>query len=317
MSTSMSFDLFKESVIQILKEKAGADIEVFSDSVKKNNGIVLTGIIIKEKNKNASPTIYIDEFYEEYKGGVSIKKIAEAIYDIFLENRYAESVDLSGFTDYDKAKKQIAFKLINREKNWKLLQEIPHRIFYNLAVVFYYVVNEPPFYGKATILITHAHLKHWEVEEEELYRNAMRNAPALCPARIENIENVMLGLLQKEFSCKELVKDLFEQFKREEAKEADEIPMYVLTNKQKVHGAACMLYPDVIRNFAKNIGKDLYILPSSVHEVILLPYDQSMMKESLLSMVTEINHTQVDECEVLADAVYFYSMAEDKLGRLC
>lgn len=311
MSTSMNFELFKESVIQLIKEKVGSNIDVFADSVKKNNGVVWTGIILKEKDKNASPTIYIDEFYNEYKRGVSIKKIAEAIYDMFLENRYEESVDLSGFQDYDKAKKQIAFKLINFEKNRKLLQEIPHRTFCNLAVVFYYAVNEPPFWGKASILITHAHLKYWKIEEEELYRNAMKNTPVLFPAGIENIENVMFGLLKKEIVCEELMQDFLVQVKRE--METEKIPMYVLTNQQKVHGAACMIYPDVIKNFAKEIEKDLYILPSSIHEVILLPFDMNITAESLISMVTEINHTHVDECEVLTDTVYYYNRAEDKL----
>ena len=115
----MNFDLFKESVIQVLKEKLGEGYEIFTDNVQKNNGIVLNGIIIKEKDRNASPTIYAEDFYEEYKRGVSIKQIGEVIYDIFMENRYLESVDLSRFNSYEKAKGQIAYKLINYEKNWK------------------------------------------------------------------------------------------------------------------------------------------------------------------------------------------------------
>ena len=78
-----------------------------------------------------------------------------------------------------------------------------------------------------------------------------------------------------------------------------------------------MLYSDVIKDFAKKMEKNLYILPSSIHEVILLPDDESQTKEELLEMVTDINRTQVEECEVLADSVYYYHKEKDYMERLC
>ena len=316
MSMSMNFDLFKESMIQILQESLGKEYTVFADSVIKNNGVELTGIIIKEKDKNASPTIYINQLYEEYQRGVSLKKLAETVRQIYAENCYNESINLQKFQSYESAKEQIAFKLIDREKNKTLLQRIPHEIFYNLAVVFYYVVNEPPFYGKAAILITNAHMSFWKIDKETLYHNAMCNTPILLPAQIQNIEDVMCGLLKKEFSKNETIEELLVRIKKE-LLGVDKIPLYVLTNEQKLQGAACMLYPDVVKNFAKTINKNLYILPSSIHEVILLAEDERHSKEDLLSMVTEINATQVDACETLADAVYFYNLEKDSLEWLC
>lgn len=316
MSMSMNFELFKESMIQILQEDFGKEYTVFADSVMKNNGVELTGIIIKENGKNASPTIYIDELYEEYQRGVSVKRIAETVKEIYSENCYVETVDLQQFQNYETAKEQIAFKLINKEKNRKLLQKVPHKEFHNLAIVFYYAVTEPPFYGKASILITNTHLNYWKVDVEELYQNAIRKAPVLFPPEIQNIEDVMRGFLRKELSQEETIDRLMIRIKKE-LLGIDKVPMYVLTNKQKVQGAACMLYPEVVKNFAKSLNKNLYILPSSIHEVILLPEDAGNNKEELLSMVTEINATQVNECETLADSVYFYHMEKDSLERLC
>lgn len=316
MSMSMSFELFKESMIQILQEDLGKDHTVLADSVIKNNGVELTGIIIKEEGNNASPTIYIDELYEEYKRGVSIKQLAQTVRKAYTENCFPEFVDLCRFHQYETAKAQIAFKLVNREKNRRLLQKVPHRIVYDLAIVFYYTVNEPPFYGKASILITNAHLQHWKVSDETLYLNALENTPKLFPAQIQNMEDVMKNLLQKEISETETVDRTFNRLKKE-VLGVDKIPLYVLTNNQKIQGAACMLYPDVIKNFAIEMNQSLYILPSSVHEVILLAEDVNHNKESLLAMVTEINATQVDECEVLADSVYFYDLEKEVLERLC
>lgn len=315
MSMSMSFDLFKESLIQFLQENLGGEFKVFSDNVMKNNGVELTGIIIQKSGQNASPTIYINGLYEEYQRGISLKKISETILQIYEDNCYDTSVDLCRFKSYSGAKEQIAFKLINKEKNQKLLQQVPHRIFHNLAIVFYYVVNEPPFFGKASILITNTHLKYWEVDEKELCMTAMCNTPRLMPPQIQNIEDVMKGLLKNEGTKEEMVEQIMTGLKRELAG-VDKVPMYVLTNEQKLQGAACMLYPGVIQSFAKTFNRNLYILPSSIHEVILLPEDESYHKEDLLAMVTEINATQVDKCEVLADAVYFFDLENNRLLQL-
>ena len=317
MSISMNFELFKESIIQILTEKLGEEYKIFSDSVIKNNGIELTGIIIQDKESNASPTIYIDSFYEDYHRGVSIKRITEAIYHIFKESRYSQSVDMTGFIEYENAKDKIAYKLVHYDKNAKLLKQVPHRRFYNLAVVFYYIVKDAPFYGKASILITNTHLLHWKIDEDEFVQNAVRNTPRILPAKIENMEDVMFGLLKKEVTNEELAKDLWGKMRRELGGCNEKIPMYVLSNEKRLQGAACMLYPEILKEFANKIQNDLYILPSSIHEVILLPATDNLDKKELLSMVTEINATQVEASEVLADSIYYYMRESDSLKCLC
>lgn len=315
MNTSMNFSLFTASVVNGLQKKMGDSCRVFSDLIKKNNGVELTGIILKEKNCNTSPTIYIDDFYDDYQNGVSIEEIIEAVYGLADKSRFTRSVDLSDFISYEKAAKQIAFKLINYEKNRELLKDIPHKIFLNLAIVYYYVVQEPPFYGKASILIQNSHLQIWGISAEELYRNAMVNTPVMLPAQIDNIEDVMMGMLMLEGNGDKWADSVLTKL-QEDLKEESRIPMYVLSNDKKLQGAACMLYPDILKNFANEKKCDLFILPSSVHEVILLPDSKDMSKESLIEMVSEINKTQVENCEILADSVYYYSQFESKITHI-
>ena len=134
----------------------------------------------------------------------------------------------------------------------------------------------------------------WNIVEEELYEAAYLNAPQLLPARIENMSQVLDGIFPP---------GLFE----------DMIPMYVLTNREKLFGASCMLYPDELKLFAEKTGSDLFVLPSSVHEVILIPEKSNLNPQSFLDIVAEINHSQVPEEEVLADSVFFYNKKEDAL----
>lgn len=334
MNTSMNFVLFTATVVKGLQEKLGENYRILPNQVKKNNGIVLTGIIVEEKNSNTSPTIYLEDFYENYQNGVCIDKIVESLYRIFYKTRINESVDLSNFLEYENAKKQIAFKVVNYDKNRELLKKIPYKMFSNLAIIFYYVVQEPPFYGKASILIHNEHLDNWGIDSDELYTQAKENTPRLFPANIENIEELILGMLRSsmkkkkqeqggekeikvEIAGEEWINPLLLKLKADMENDEDRIPMYVLSNKQKLQGAACMFYPDILKNFAEEKNSDLYILPSSIHEVILLPAVGDLEKEGLLEMVTEINKTQVQECDVLADSVYYYNRKLQQLERLC
>ena len=89
--------------------------------------------------------------------------------------------------------------------------------------------------------------------------------------------------------------------------------MYILTNTEKLHGAACILYQQLLEEFAKKVNDNLYILPSSVHEIIMIPASFAGKASELRQMVEEINATQVEEEEVLSDSVYFFNRLTRKL----
>lgn len=245
MNTSMDFVLFRETIVRRLQEKQGENVHVFSDQVKKNNGVILTGIMMEEKGCDTSPAVYIDEFYESYQKGTDFEEILQEINQLFLENRIPDDLDLSDFESYDKAKTQIAFKLINYEKNWELLKKVPHKIFHNLAVIYYYIINKPPFYGEASIVIQNEHLEDWGIDSDLLHENALRNTPRLFPPEIECMEGMVQGLTEESAAS--------------ENKEAVKQIMYILTNKQKLQGAATILYPRVMKTLAEKLQSDLYV----------------------------------------------------------
>lgn len=310
MNTSMSFETFTAAVVKDVQNRAGENSEIFSNTVRKNNGVELTGIILKRKGCNAFPTVYIDEFYEDYRKGADYDGILKRIINVLEDAKVDDRIDLSDFLCYEKTASKIVFKLVNYEKNRELLKEIPYKIFHNLAVVYYYTVMEPPFCGRASILIYNSHMQQWGVDSEELFLRAMENTPRLMPAQIENLEELMFGMLEG------YEENQITELKQEFAGERNRTPMYVLTNRQKLLGAACMIYPNIIKDFAEELKKDIYILPSSVHEVILLPFSEYLSKESLLEMVREINSTQVEEYEVLADSVYYFSRSKHGIEQI-
>ncbi len=290
----MNITSFTNQVVLLLQKQLGKNYHVFSRKVTKNNGVILTGIVARRENINSFPTIYIDDYYREDMSEEDLQTTVSQMADRLRQADLKRPVDLSDFTDFFKAKSKLSFKLINTEKNRKLLGNVPNRPFFNLSIVYFYLVENAPFQGKATVLIRKSHMDIWNITEEELYEAAYRNAPRLLPPKIENMDEVLDGIFPAE---------LFE----------DMIPMYVLTNEQKLFGAACILYQDQLKSFAEKKNTDLYVLPSSVHETILIPGIPKLNQEALLDIVSEINRSQVEEEEVLADSVFFYNKKEDAL----
>jgi hypothetical protein len=276
---------------------AGEGGNITINHVIKNNGCEMDGLVIMEKGKDIAPTIYLDSFYELYTSGENIKNIIRQIEVIYEQNKNNVTFDVNILKHFDTIKDKIVYKVVNYRSNEKLLEQVPHKRILDLAVVFYCLLDNE--YGRsATALIYNNNLKNWNVTIDDVYKAALKNTPDLLHSKISS----MAALFEK---CGVNVDG-------EEVDLKDYVPsdMYVLTNESKLNGAACILYENVLYDFAQKLGADLYILPSSVHEVILLPKLSMFEKDELVNMVKEVNTEGVAADEVLSDHVYEYNRTE-------
>ena len=192
------------------------------------------------------------------------------------------------FRQYAAVEERIYHKVVNYEKNRKLLDDVPYFRWHDLAVIFYYAMEEAAF-GRASILIHNNHLDMWGQPAEAVYRTACRNMKQHMP----DLVLPMCRLLEDTMGI------------RMEESESS-MPLYVLTNRERIFGASAMLYSDKVRKLAEELNTDLLILPSSVHEVLLLPDDKAQNYDFYRQMVSEVNRTQVDPEEVLSFNLYRY-----------
>lgn len=274
----------------------GEEAQICIHSVTKNNSIVLDGLSILECGDNVSPAIYLNSFYQEYLAGETMEKIINRILYYYQRGKRVRYLDTSFYTDLDKARKGIVCRIINQEKNEKLLNEIPFRPFLNLAVVYFYLLEQEEL-GTAAILIRNEHLEMWGADKQEIHEIAVSNMKKMLPCRLLSMEEVMRDLMEKT--------DLDADQER--------IPLYVLTNSQKSYGAVWITDHNTLKKIGEILGQDYYVLPSSVHECMIVPADVNMDEKTLLEMVKEMNRTQVEPEEVLADSVYYYTRAEKHL----
>ncbi len=297
----MEYETFKQVIMERLKYDIPDPKKISIQTVYKNNGLYLDGLVIMENNCNISPTLYLNYYYESYQGGTSFQQVYETILENYRQNKPAQSIDVRFFTQFENAKSKIALKLINYEQNKKLLEDVPHIQFLDMAIVFYCLISMDSQAGNATILIHNSHLSYWDTSLEELFQIAKRNTRQMLPARLNDMNDVLRDLSGKHM--------LFPPFQPDE----DVYPMFVLTNHINLYGAACILYEDLLKEYARQAETDFYILPSSIHEVILIPAVDPNCQQELSQMVKEVNHSQLLEEEILSDHAYYYSRESNEI----
>lgn len=263
----------------------------------KNNGTERSGLTISQKGTNISPTIYLEEYFRHYQNGMLIDEIVESILSLYNEVKFDHDWDVNQIRNFSDIKHSLAFKLIHFEKNKNLLQNIPHVPYLDLAIVFYLLL-ESTEKGAATILITNEMLTHWNISLENLHQASLLNTPKLLQAEFKPMYQVIHELMGET------------SYDRDTAEDSS---MYVLSNQYRHFGAGCILYDRVLEDIGNLINEDFFILPSSIHETIILPVSCEMSKESLSEMVVEINETQVSEEDVLSDHAYYFCRKHNKI----
>lgn len=317
----MDFNEFIEYIREHILEYMDVpdDAVAKTHQVMKNNGVMLEGLSIHREGEPLSPNIYLNSFYEEYEDGKSLEEILRDIGKQYS----AFDMDLKIFPEdiysYERVREHIIVRLVSFEANKEQLKDCPYLLFEDLAITFRWLVNMDEA-GIATVLITNKELKQWGIEAEALYETALSNTRRLFPAVISPLGNMLAGYLKDIVGNMERT-DKFAMNVKEDiveyiAGEKYRPPLYVLTNEQGINGATCMLYSDCIDEFSDSVRHDLYILPSSVHEVLLLPDTGEMSQEELKGLVHEANRTVVFDCDILSDSLYYFSRKERRVTRI-
>ncbi len=305
----MEFSSFTMFVREEVEKRTEDCYKVRLDDVRKNNGVVLRGLTVTQDDSNISPTIYLNSYYEKYiKGRATLVNVVNDVMDTYRRNKVNQSVDMCYFLNYESVKERVIYKLVNTEKNKELLEDVPHIEFLDLSIIFQCLVAQEDL-GRASILIHNVHLKLWEVSVDTLYQAAKENTQRLQEYEIKGITEVLRDIM-----CAEEVENIAD----EDCISAfsGSVPMYVLSNKNRVEGAACMLYPNLIRDFAESIQSSFYIIPSSIHELLLLPTEHLEESQEIKHMIREINDTQVSVEEVLSYSLYLYDKEEQRIRKL-
>ncbi|MGN0437676.1 MAG: DUF5688 family protein [Lachnospiraceae bacterium] len=276
--------------------------------VFKNNGIKLDGLTIRKSNENICPNIYLNSYFEMYQMGKPISVIMDDIVKQYFGIQRQNNISVLDLRDFAAVRCRIIIRLVNYEKNREVLKDCPYRRFLDLAVTYRYMANNDET-GLASSMIRNEEFSCWDISEEELYQLALFNTMREFPWHMEPLTKIILDCLKRNLS-----EDDYNEMELEELEKAkDHVNMYVLSNDASLNGATCILYDSVIRNFAKVQGTNIVILPSSIHEVILVPEQEDTDMEFLQNLVIEANQSAVGLIDLLSDSIYYYQLDKDEM----
>jgi hypothetical protein len=338
----MNYEMFTEEIkkeVEELVKKQLGEATVSIQNITQNNNIKMCAISIVRSGDKATPNIYLKEYYNEYKNGKNIKSISEEILDIYLSGstNFINDINFNDLNDFAKVRNKIYYRLINYDMNKEMLKNIPHIKFLDMAIVFFIMVSCREE-GQAIACIKNENLSEWEISMIELRNIAFNNTWRKYPPVIKKMEDIVSDMIidsildddddsvgkddrdtvdyvsedtgYGEYSYEELQDMIREEV--EKIKMDEDMEMYVMTNTLKSNGAACITYPGIIREFAEKMKKDIYIIPSSVHEVILIP-GIDWEREEIDEIIREVNRTQLSPVEILSDHVYIYRRDKNQI----
>ena len=295
MNTRLTFTEFVGYVRENIQKGWWEDRDLEIRKILKNNGVELTALLLTCEDAQISPTLYLEEFYEGYRESGRddpdfwVGRIRKGFEE--AEEKMG-MVPIPEFGSFESMRDRIVFRLIHYDRNRKFLDGCPHIRLHDLAITFRCMVslNEDAVSSAA---VTEDQMNYWGIGVKDLMEAAGQNTPRLLPGTI-----IPMGDYMMENSGF-----------RPEGQEM----LYIATNRQMVYGAAVILYEGFLDGFARDLGMDFYLLPSSVHEFLFVPDRGEFPEEELISMVGEVNEAVVSPEEVLSDSVYHFSREEGRL----
>ena len=300
----MTFEEFSRIIREGLQEQLEDGISISLDQIKENNGTVRTVLTLSRGKGGLCPRFDMRSLYEQYQEMGEDWEAMDQVLGLLREagsgigRERAKREEIGDILDYEQWKESIVFRLVNTEKNREFLKTVPHTDILDLSVVFYALL-EVSREGAAMMTICENHLRQWDIGRDVLWKAAEENVRRILPAELFTMRHALNEIVGSAEAGSDEGNLL-------DGGDGERDRMYVLTNRMRSYGAACIAYPYIPGMIGETLGSDYYILPSSVHEVMIVPACGGLDGEELEEMVREINATQVAEEEVLSNHIYYY-----------
>lgn len=308
----LNFDEFVtdiKSAVEKRYEQDNTEVTVGIQSISKNNDVTLTGLLIHEKDEYIVPNIYLEKFYDEYVNGSDFDSIVSEIIEVHNSNKASDDMRelVKSINDYEKVKNSIVTRVVNAERNAELLAQVPHKEILDLAVT-YHILVEAIGDGIGSIRVTNGLLNEWGVTLNELDKTARKNDKRLRNYQVQD----MVDFLKKMLTDRGMPQELADSYCKKNIS-PDAYSLKLIFTEDKTFGASVILHKEFFRKIANECGMDLYVIPSSVHEILVLPIDGKKESWEYRELIEEVNRNEVDEQDYLSNTLYMYSKATKEI----
>lgn len=242
----MEFQEFRNELLRRVNELLPSGISAIYQQVQKNNNVFYTGLMLDlQEERGVSAVLYAEQLFECFQSGEALEHIAENVKNTFMDQKTPWPFE--EIYTYEKVRDRVIYRLVGAEQNRERLTHEPHRRVLDMALC-YAILFEKESEAEGLLSITDELLTEWGITEEMLYARAMENTVRLMGEEMGQLSD----------------------FCGEEETERTK-PLRVLTNRHEFFGATAVLYSKKLREYAETIESNLYVIPISVHEMVVLP----------------------------------------------
>ncbi len=281
----MNYEQFISAMLECVKTKVFDAELVEKQEILKNNGVIAVGLSVKKAGENTAPIIYLDGYYKKYCQGEALEELADHLVECIENLPSAPEWSYEDILDFRKIRHLVVYKLVNAERNQKLLKEVPNLPIMDLAIIFYVMISVNEF-ENGSVLIRNEHMNYWKMPISMLYQCAKENTPKLCPPVLRPLSDYLEGYM---FGP------------------VPESPLFMLSNENGINGASVLLYPEIPKRIFECVGKNYYLLPSSIHEFLIAPEEIHVNPAHLKEIVRDVNENHMIEEELLSDSIYYFN----------
>jgi len=293
----MNLEQFSKEVMSGVEKRLydmGIEQELKLVSVEKSNDRHLTGLVYNAPKNNITPCVYMDDLFKHYERGADLDDIIERTAMLMAEQS-EPNVDYKKFLTIEGVKDNMCFRLMDYEKNETWLADKVYERFGDFAKVAFISFSDSQGNSACTVLKKDSlgAIGITENEALEMAQNGL-NKQEVVLASLNQMMQEMMGMDSP-------------------AIEDDERTIFVLTNEDRTLGSALITRDGVLQDISEKIGGSYYVLPSSIHELLIAPMNGAFSREELSNMVREVNASEVSAEDFLSDKVQVFSASRDKL----
>ena len=307
----MNFEEFINTIKDTIKEYLPEDYRDAEVNILENRKLNTnyTGLTVTREGDTLAPTINLNNLFDSYSKHPehSITAVMQEVASVIQHT--PETFDIGRIMDYDRVKKNLFMRLSAAEKNKDLLEHAPHIRKEDLAITFHIMLDQSDK-GTATTMINDNMMEAYGIDLDQLYQDALLNSPVICPAQIENMGEALSRMMIEDMKSAGAPPEVIQEMEKDLKESNKDNPMTIITNDRLVDGASAIFYPGVMDLVGERLQGDYFILPSSVHETLVVPDDGRVSLQELTDMVKEVNMTQVSPEDQLTDQVYHYDIAD-------
>ena len=306
----LAVKVFAEDVARRIKdylppEYQNADYKIREQN--KTNGVLQVGIQVDIPGRHTAPIIYMESFYDEAREGREIDKIMDMIAETIQQAMNDPVLDDDfRLDDFEMVKEYLTVMVVNTAENRKVLENVPHKDIADLSVLCYVDLPTEVTGHTATVKVNNEILEQWGVSREEVFQNAENNTKSANKPVLQELEKVAIQSIMGGEEPENLLLGNMESFRERDT-------VFILSNAKRNFGAAMMFEPKVMDKISQAFPEGFYILPSSLHEVLIVPDRGEISPRELGEMVREVNQKEVDKTEQLSDRVYRYDKEKQQI----